>query len=160
MLTEFRHRSWFSEEATAETLSFLEAHAMTHVIVDAPRIDAANVVPAVIATTSPTAYLRLHGRNGATWQVRGRSAAERFDHLYSRAELGEWVAPLAELAGTSDRVYAMFNNNGRSVDAAGVAIAQAPTNALVLRELLGEAGVAVTGPSAVPLPGLDLSAGS
>ena len=30
------------------------------------------------------------------------------------AELAEWVEPLRELAGESESVYAMFNNNGRS----------------------------------------------
>jgi hypothetical protein len=38
----------------------------------------------------------------------------------------------------------MFNNNGRSVDVAtGAEIAQAPTNALQLRDMLEDAGVPV-----------------
>lgn len=146
MLVEFRHRSWFEEGATAQVLAFLEQRGMTHVIVDAPRSPARNLVPAVVAATSPTAYLRLHGRNAATWNVRGRSAAERFDHLYSRAELGEWVEPLRGLAAAADRTYAMFNNNGRTRLDSGARIAQAPVNAEMLRELLDEAGVAVSQP--------------
>ena len=99
MLVEFRHRSWLEEGNAAETLSFLERLGATYVMVDAPRSGARNIAPTVVATTSPTAYLRLHGRNAATWNVRGRSAAERFDHLYSEQELSEWVDPLRELTG-------------------------------------------------------------
>ena len=85
----------------------------------------------------PTAYLRLHGRNAATWNVRGRSAAERFDYLYSEDELREWVEPLHELDTATGRVFAMFNNNGRSVEAStGFEIAQAPVNAAMLQEQL------------------------
>ena len=83
-------------------------------IVDAPKTDAKNLVPTVVGRTSKTAYVRFHGRNAATWNKRTGSAAERFDYLYSEEELEEWVEPLRELAGETESVYAMFNNNGRS----------------------------------------------
>jgi uncharacterized protein YecE (DUF72 family) len=116
---------------------------MSYVIVDAPRTQARNVSPTVVATTTPTAYVRYHGRNAETWNKRVRSAAERFDYLYSEDELGEWVAPLAELSGQADTVYAMFNNNGRSATPQGD-IAQAPVNAQMLRGLLEREGLPVT----------------
>jgi len=151
MLVEFRHASWLDEANRAETLSFLEARGLSYVMVDAPRTGARNVLPTVIARTSSTAYLRFHGRNAKTWNIRGRSAAERFDHLYTDEELEEWVQPLRELAGEAENVYAMFNNNGRSVPppgrgfeaAEGEVVAQAPTNALMLRSLLQSARVPV-----------------
>jgi len=145
MLVEFRHASWLDDEHRAETLAFLERNHMTYVIVDAPRTDARNVLPTVVATTSPTAYVRFHGRNAATWNKRTRSAAERFDHLYSDDELREWVEPLSELAGQSETVYAMFNNNGRSDTTTGT-IAQAPVNAQMLRSLLQDAKLPVAVP--------------
>ena len=83
MMVEFRHRSWLEPEHADETLGFLRSLGATYVMVDAPRTDARNLVPTVIGATSDTAYLRLHGRNAATWNARGRSAAERFDYLYS-----------------------------------------------------------------------------
>ena len=141
MLVEFRHRSWHEEGNTAEVLSFLEQRGATYVMVDEPRLDAYNIIPTVIAHTTPTAYLRLHGRNADTWQVKGKSASERFDHLYSDDEIGEWVEPLRELTGECDNVYAMFNNNGRSVDINNMPIAQAPVNAEMLRAQLEAAGV-------------------
>ncbi len=152
VLVEFRHRSWLDEDNRAETLAFLEARGLSYVIVDAPKTDAKNLVPTVVARTSGTAYVRFHGRNAATWNKRTGSAAERFDYLYSEAELQEWVPPLRELAADAESVYAMFNNNGRSQmpstgleglepeevagDPAKGEVAQAPANALMLKRLL------------------------
>jgi len=160
VLVEFRHRSWLEEENRAHTLSFLESRGLTYVIVDAPKTEAKNLVPTVVARTSETVYVRFHGRNAATWNKRTGSAAERFDYLYSSEELREWVPPLRELAAESEAVYAMFNNNGRSSmpstgldglepeevagDPAQGEVAQAPANALMLRQALAEAGVVAT----------------
>ena len=145
MLVEFRHRSWLADDASAaETLAFLEHRGATYVMVDAPRTEAKNLVPTVVGATSPTAYLRLHGRNAATWNHRGGSAAERFDYLYSTGELAEWSEPLRRLSTLSERAFVMFNNNGRSAGDDGPPIAQAPTNALMLRDVLHDAGVPVT----------------
>jgi uncharacterized protein YecE (DUF72 family) len=142
MLVEFRHASWLDDENREETLAFLERHGMTFVIVDAPKTGGRNVLPTLVATTSPTAYIRFHGRNAETWNKRVRSASERFDYLYSEDELREWVGPLSELAERSEVVYAMFNNNGRSTTADGT-IAQAPVNAQMLKGLLQEAKLPV-----------------
>jgi uncharacterized protein YecE (DUF72 family) len=144
-LVEFRHAAWLDEEHRDGTLTFLERHGMSYVIVDAPRTEGRNVLPTVVATTSQTAYVRYHGRNAQTWNKRTGSAAERFDHLYSDDELREWVGPLGELAERAEVVYAMFNNNGRS-DVGGQTIAQAPVNAQELRVLLQEAKLPVAVP--------------
>jgi uncharacterized protein YecE (DUF72 family) len=141
-LVEFRHRSWFDDEHCADTLSFLEALGAGHVVVDAPKTEARNLVPTVLARTSPTVYVRFHGRNAETWNVRGKSAAQRFDYLYSDEELEEWVAPMRELAEGAKQAFAVFNNNGRSPRPAGIDddgrewVAQAPLNALTFKELL------------------------
>src|SRR3954470_13640591 len=115
MLVEFRHRSWLDEENRVDSLAFLERIGASYVVVDAPRSDTArNLVPTVVALTSPTAYVRLHGRNLGTWNKRGGSAAERFDYLYSEDELREWVEPLRELSQQAESAYAFFNNNATS----------------------------------------------
>jgi uncharacterized protein YecE (DUF72 family) len=139
MLVEFRHRSWLDEENRVDSLSFLERIGASYVVVDAPRSDTArNLVPTVVATTSPLAYVRFHGRNLGTWNKRGGSAAERFDYLYTDEELGEWVEPLQELAGEAQEAYAFFNNNASSEDPDNPLgrVAQAATNARQLRRLL------------------------
>jgi len=136
MLVEPRHRSWFAEDIRAELLRWLEQHRMSWVTVDAPKVEAGNVPATLVAATSPLAYVRFHGRNAGTWNVRGGSAADRFDYLYSEDELREWVQPLRELSGQAEQAYAFFNNNNQTNG-----VAQAPAGAQLLRKLLEEEGV-------------------
>jgi uncharacterized protein YecE (DUF72 family) len=139
MLLEFRHRSWLDEENRAETLAFVESIGAAYVTVDAPKSDTAkNLIPTVPAVTNGIAYVRFHGRNMATWNKRGGSAAERFDYLYSDEELEEWTPTLRELAGQSKEAYAFFNNNASSQDPENPLgrISQAAANAQQLRRLL------------------------
>ena len=136
-LIEFRHRSWMDDAERADTLAFLEANGLAYVSLDSPRTRASNVSPRVAAATHRVAYVRFHGRNAATWNIRGaESAAERFDWLYSADELAEWVLPLARLADEAEEVYALFNNNRDDF---------APRSAQVLRGLLDEASVPAAG---------------
>jgi uncharacterized protein YecE (DUF72 family) len=130
-LFEPRHRSWFAEDIRPELLRWLEERSMSWVVVDAPRLEGGNVPETVVAVTAPLAYVRFHGRNASTWNARGGSAAERFDHLYSEEELREWVAPLRELSNEAEQAYAFFNNNNQSNG-----VAQAPAGAQLLRKLL------------------------
>ena len=102
-------------------------------------------MPPVAAATAPVAYVRFHGRNWKTWNIRGATRSwERFDWVYSEEELGEWVEPFTQLAERAENAYAFFNNNGRS-SANGGFVAQAATNAVALRGLLAQAGVPVSG---------------
>jgi len=133
MLVEFRHRSWFAEDVRAEMLRFLEERGMAYVTVDAPKVDAKNVPQTLVAATAPVAYVRFHGRNADTWNVRGGSAAHRFDWTYDADELREWVEPLRTLSGEAEEAYAFFNNNNQTDG-----VAQAPAGANLLRKLLEE----------------------
>jgi uncharacterized protein YecE (DUF72 family) len=161
LLVEFRHRDWLADDQRGATLAFLERLGATFVCVDAPPTGGKNVLPTVVARTSETAYVRLHGRNVSTWNRRTGSAADRFDHLYSEQELSEWVEPLRELSKTAREAYVMMNTNGRSPDDTVPAqfvldgeiehrvdgwIAQAPANAAVLRRLLVAANIPVSEP--------------
>jgi uncharacterized protein YecE (DUF72 family) len=148
MLIEFRHRSWLEEEHLAETLSFVESIGAAYVTVDAPKSDTAkNLIPTVPAVTNGIAYVRFHGRNMATWNKRGGSAAERFDYLYSDEELEEWTPTLRELAGQSKEAYAFFNNNSSSQDPQNPLgrISQAAANAQQLRRLLDVSRIPASG---------------
>jgi uncharacterized protein YecE (DUF72 family) len=138
MLVEPRHRSWFDEDVRADLLRFLEARRMSWVVVDAPKTAAKNVPDTLVAVTSPMTYVRFHGRNAGTWNVRGGSAAERFDYLYGEEELREWVPALRELSGEAEQAYAFFNNNNQTNG-----VAQAPAGAMLLRKLLEEEKVPV-----------------
>jgi len=137
---EFRHRSWMDFDERSDTLGFLEEHGLSYVSVDAPLTRATNVAPRVAAATHPVVLIRFHGRNWKTWNIRGGTAADRFDWLYNDEELAEWVAPTRRLTEQADEVYALFNNNKDDF---------APRSAVIFRGLLDEAGIAATG-------GLDL----
>ncbi len=150
MMVEFRHASWYDDENREETLRFLEQLGATHVIVDAPRIEGArNVIPMVLALTSPTLYVRFHGRNAETWNKRGGGAQDRFDYLYSKEELREWVEPLRELSNEAEQAFALMNTNKWSEGPDGRIIPQGAYNAQTLREVLDEEGVPVTWPAKV-----------
>ncbi|BAS27378.1 DUF72 domain-containing protein [Limnochorda pilosa] len=109
---EFRHRSWFhDDEATARTLQTLRDLGYVHTICDEPQIGSGSV-PAVVEATHPEiAILRLHGRNARTWYWKTKESGERFDYLYTQAELAEWAPPLRALAGRVEEVHVLFNNN-------------------------------------------------
>jgi uncharacterized protein YecE (DUF72 family) len=135
-LVEFRHRSWLEPWERDDTFELLERSGCAYVSVDAPATRASNVVPRVAAATHRVAYVRFHGRNWKTWNIRGGKSSDRFDWMYSPEELAEWVEPVGRLAGEADEVYALFNNNRDDF---------APRSAAVLRGLLDEAGIAATG---------------
>jgi uncharacterized protein YecE (DUF72 family) len=135
-LIEFRHRSWLEEDERADTFSFLERNGLAVVSVDAPPTRASNVLPTFAATTHSVAYVRFHGRNVKTWNIKSEKSWERFDWMYSAEELAGWVDDLGRLAGEADEVYAMFNNNRDDF---------APRSATILRGLLDEAGIPATG---------------
>jgi uncharacterized protein YecE (DUF72 family) len=127
---EFRHRSWMPDHSR-ETLEALRALGLAHVIVDAPAT--AGAVPRVTAVTARTAIFRLHGRNAHGWlsQLRGEAPAvrEKYDYLYSEAELQALVPEIEAVAGDAERVFISFNNNNRAYPV---------QNALMLRGLLGQ----------------------
>jgi uncharacterized protein YecE (DUF72 family) len=110
---EFRHRSWVTGDAQRQTMAMLAERDAAYVCVDAPRIAAVSAMPPIVEVTCPElAYLRLHGRNGATWQGSG-SVAERFNYVYPREELEEWLVPVLEMAEHAQAVAVVFNNNAR-----------------------------------------------
>jgi uncharacterized protein YecE (DUF72 family) len=84
-----------------------------YVCVDAPRLEVASAMPPLVEITCPElAYLRLHGRNAATWQG-SRSVAERFNYVYPPEELNEWIGPVLDMAEQVQTVAVVFNNNAR-----------------------------------------------
>lgn len=130
LAVEFRHRSWYPDHA-AETLEALRAARLAHVIVDAPAT--ANAVPRVAAATAPAAVFRLHGRNAEGWlaQLRGEEPAvrEKYDYLYSEAELAALVPDIERVGEEAEQVLVSFNNNNRDYPV---------RNALMLKRLLGQ----------------------
>ena len=129
MLVEFRHPSWVDEKHVRDTMEFLEQRDMAYVAVDAPQFPTRTTMPPFVAATSGVGYVRLHGRNRETYFARNVSAADRFDYLYSTAELEEWAPRVQGLAETTDVTYVMFNNCKYDY---------APRNARELAGILGD----------------------
>jgi uncharacterized protein YecE (DUF72 family) len=110
---EFRHKSWFeSNRASASTLAFERELAVVHTVVDGPQgFD--NSVPAIWQVThADFALVRLHGRNTATWNIRGATgSSDRFNYDYSEPELVELAQKLPQLASQAASTHVVFNNN-------------------------------------------------
>ena len=113
---ELRHKRWLRE--AERTLGWFRSVGAAFVCVDAPQVEAPNVLPPIDAVTrDDLAYLRAHGRN-AEGYLRGRSAAERFDWRYSDAELREVAGRANNLANDATHVRLMFGNGSHAVEAA------------------------------------------
>jgi len=119
-VVEFRHRSWI----TNETFGLLTELGLAYCCVDEPCLR--NLPPPVVRATATPAYVRFHGRNQEKWWTHAE-AWERYDYLYTQAELLEWVPKIRALAERAERCYAFFNNHARG---------QAVVNARMLAALL------------------------
>jgi uncharacterized protein YecE (DUF72 family) len=107
---EFRHNSWTNETELADTIQFLRESGLAYVSVDEPQFPSGSTVPPIAEATSEIGYVRFHGRNAGNWFRRSITVAERFDYLYSKDELEEWVPKIKNLAERTDQVHIMFNN--------------------------------------------------
>ena len=112
LAVEFRHESWFSGRNRDSTLAFEREMRFCNVIVDEPR-DVPGSIPTVWEVTHPQlAMLRLHGRNAATWNLKGlASASDRFNYDYAQDELAAFISPLRSLAQSAQHMHVIFNNN-------------------------------------------------
>jgi len=78
--------------------------------------------------TSPVGYVRLHGRNYENWFRENAESHERYDYLYTKDELGDWLDRIHQVARQAQDTYVIANNHYRG---------QAPTNALMLKKMAG-----------------------
>jgi uncharacterized protein YecE (DUF72 family) len=126
-VVEFRNSEWETEG----TFELLRGLGLGYCCVDEPRLE--GLVSGRVEVTGPVAYMRFHGRNNDTWWDSSRESWERYDYLYSEAELSEWLPRVEVMSDASDRTYIIFNNHYKG---------QAPKNARefekMLRGLLGD----------------------
>jgi uncharacterized protein YecE (DUF72 family) len=122
---ELRHRSW-SDEA-ASTLALLGEHGAAWVQIDEPKFRFS--IRQDFRPNVPGAYyMRLHGRNAAAWWAHGHPA-ERYDYLYSAAELAPVASAVAEASRAARKLRVYMNNHFE---------AKAVANAAVLKHQLGQ----------------------
>ncbi len=119
---EFRHKSWMHPEI----LSWLKTRNLSFCSLDQPRL---RDLPGVVCDSAAApGYIRFHGRNHAQWWDH-TDGWQRYDYLYSPAELREWVSRVKHLREMNQTVYVFFNNHYRG---------QAVKNAQMLTAFLVE----------------------
>jgi len=142
LVVEVRHASWDS----AETLSLLSEYNAGFCNIDQPIIGR-SLKPSAQAT-STVGYIRLHGRRYDTWFSDDPAvpANERYNYLYTSAELAPWISRVRKVAGHSRDTFVVTNNHfqGKSV-----------VNALQLISILKGTKVKVPEPLRRHYPELD-----
>jgi uncharacterized protein YecE (DUF72 family) len=123
---ELRHKSW-SDNARGTT-AVLEAGRAAWALIDEPKFQSSIRQALTPAGGSGLAYVRLHGRNAATWWEH-EASEDRYDYLYSREELRPFAEPAREAAAAGRRVLMYFNNHFS---------AKAAANAAILKHDLGQ----------------------
>jgi uncharacterized protein YecE (DUF72 family) len=61
--------------------------------------------------TAPVGYVRLHGRNYEHWFTSSERPEERYNYLYSLAELKPWAERIKSIAQRTDTTYVITNNH-------------------------------------------------
>ena len=121
LAVEVRHGSW---DAPAPRYR-LRAMDLNLCNIDQPALH--DCLAPADHTTGPIGYIRLHGRRTDTWFADNIEPHERYNYLYSPAELAEWAIRIAAVRDHADEVYVFANNHFRG---------QGPANALQLTALL------------------------
>lgn len=120
LVVEFRNPAWVKDSVFDE----LERRKWGVSMLDSPQIKGG--MPQFDAVTSDIAYLRYHGRNDENWW--SGDNVSRYDYLYSKQELEEWMPRILDMANRAKTTYISFNNHARG---------QAIKNANQLKAILG-----------------------
>ena len=125
LAVELRHRSW--SDRFGQTIALLNEHDAAFVHIDEPKFRTSirqNQLPNITTFY----YLRAHGRNAKKWWHHEHKD-ERYDYLYSAAEMAEFGETLKAVRQIVPKTYAYMNNHA---DAKSVA------NAVELKHFLDE----------------------
>lgn len=105
LVLEVRHASW-SEPGTLDLLEQLDLGLCN---IDQPLFKT-SIKPSAVAT-SAIGYVRLHGRNYQSWFTENRHVGERYDYLYSVAELDPWLDRVKAVEHAAKDTYVVTNNH-------------------------------------------------
>ena len=106
LAVEVRHPSWFA--TGADTVARLDQGRAALVIADDPEANARTRVPLI--ASAPLVYYRFHGRNAAAWWHH-TAAEDRYNYMYSPAELQPYATEIALHASAGRKVAAFMNNH-------------------------------------------------
>jgi uncharacterized protein YecE (DUF72 family) len=119
---ELRHKSWY----TGAAREFLKVNDISVIAIDQPLLKGmVELLPDVVGETG---YFRLHGRNEKMWEIGRKTLAERkgasrpmdsddpgrndrYNYLYSDAELDEIEGKIRRVAERCKRIYLVANNH-------------------------------------------------
>jgi uncharacterized protein YecE (DUF72 family) len=119
---EVRHSSWDQPEF----YNYLKEKSVAFCNIDQP-VFHNSIKPSALVTNPDFSYVRLHGRNYKNWFKEDAGRDERYNYLYSKDELEDWVGRIKKLAEGSNRVFVITNNHYRG---------QALANALQIKNRL------------------------
>ncbi len=122
VVVEVRHKSWDDDRAAA----WIRERGAGWCVVDQPQIGGLTASPRP-RVTSEIAYLRLHGRNAASWFDESAGRDARYDYLYSMDTLRPLADAARGMAAQATALYVIANNHFRG---------QALANTLQLRHLI------------------------
>jgi uncharacterized protein YecE (DUF72 family) len=142
LVVELRHSSW----QTPETLALLREHHAGFCNIDQPIIGRSLEPSAEV--TSPTGYIRLHGRRYDTWFSDNPAIPthERYNYLYSGEELSPWAARIRSVSEHTRDTFVVTNNHYQG---------KAVVNALQLLSILKGSKVKVPEPLRQHFPQLE-----
>ncbi len=124
MTVEVRHSSW-DDPAFYELLT---AHRVCYCNIDQPVLRN-SIKPSAVSTIPEFSYVRLHGRNYKDWFREGAGRDERYNYLYAKDELQDWVERIRQLGAGTEKVFIITNNHYRG---------QAMANALQIKNMITE----------------------
>ena len=105
LVIEVRHSSW----NRPEVFEWLAGLGVGFCNIDQPVIGQ-SIAPSARAT-APVGYVRLHGRNYEHWFTSGDHPEERYNYLYSQAELEPWAARIQSVASHTSVTFVITNNH-------------------------------------------------
>lgn len=115
LVAEFRHVAW----ARPEFINQLKVLHLGYCCVDEPALR--GLMPPLALATSPVGYIRFHGRNAAHW-YENEDPAERYDYVYKREELEEWLPKIGKVGEEAEDTYIYFNNHPHGHGVAGARV--------------------------------------
>jgi len=105
LVVEVRHNSWNKPEV----FEWLAGLGVGFCNIDQPVIGQ-SIAPGAHAT-APVGYVRLHGRNYEHWFTSDEHPEERYNYLYSQAELEPWAARILNIAANTQVTFVITNNH-------------------------------------------------
>lgn len=122
LVVEVRHISWDDDRAAA----WMRERGAGWCVVDQPKAGGATAPPRA-RVTAEIAYMRLHGRNEASWFDAGAGRDARYNYLYTLEKLRPLADAARGMGAQAKALYVIANNHFRG---------QAFANALQLRHLI------------------------